>query len=140
VGFGVTIDFPLFDRNQGAIALARATRKQLYDEYVARVFQARSDVVDLLGQLASVEKRIQVLQESLQDLEEAVDEAKAAARADDVPISTYYDLRNRFTDSRKTLLALQKAQATLSIGLEVATGIFHPTPSSTPDSVVGERK
>ena len=31
-GFGVTIDLPVFDRNQGHIAIERATRKQLFDE------------------------------------------------------------------------------------------------------------
>ncbi len=140
VGFGVTIDFPLFDRNQGTIAEARATRKQLYDEYVARLFQARSDVTELLGQLAFVEKRIQVLQPSLQDLEDAVDGAKTAVRAGDVPVLTYYDLLLRHTGARKALLALQEAQASLTVGLEVATGTFHPTSDSIPESAVGGRK
>ena len=40
-GFGVTVDLPIFDHNQGAIATAKATRQQLYDEYVDRLFTAR---------------------------------------------------------------------------------------------------
>src|SRR5215831_6844823 len=43
-GFGVTIDLPLFDRNQGVIAIESATRTKLFDEYVSRLFEARGEV------------------------------------------------------------------------------------------------
>ena len=32
-GFGITIDLPIFDRNQGNIAIETATRQKLFDEY-----------------------------------------------------------------------------------------------------------
>jgi cobalt-zinc-cadmium efflux system outer membrane protein len=48
LGPAVTIDLPFLDRNQGEIATARATREQLRQEYVARLFAARAEVADLL--------------------------------------------------------------------------------------------
>src|SRR5437870_11039981 len=42
-GFNVTVDVPIFDRNQGVIATERATRQKLLDEYRQRAFEARSD-------------------------------------------------------------------------------------------------
>jgi outer membrane protein TolC len=44
IGLGVTIDLPIFDRNQGGIAVERATRQQLFDEYVQRLFEAQSAI------------------------------------------------------------------------------------------------
>ncbi len=43
-GFGLVIDLPIFDRNQGAIATADATRDKLFAEYVDRLAGARSDL------------------------------------------------------------------------------------------------
>lgn len=48
MGFGVSMTLPLFNRNQGQIALDRATRQQLFDQYSSRLFQARADIAELL--------------------------------------------------------------------------------------------
>jgi outer membrane protein TolC/predicted transposase YbfD/YdcC len=48
MGFGVSMTLPIFDRNQGKIALERATRQQLFDQYSSRLFQARADIAELL--------------------------------------------------------------------------------------------
>jgi outer membrane protein TolC len=47
VGPDVTMDLPIFDRNQGGVAVARATREQLYAEFEARLAAARSQIVAL---------------------------------------------------------------------------------------------
>ena len=54
VGLGVSIDLPIFDRNQGAIATETATRQKLFDEYTARVFEARSDIVTAAAELRAI--------------------------------------------------------------------------------------
>jgi cobalt-zinc-cadmium efflux system outer membrane protein len=43
-GFGLNIELPIFNRRQEKIALERTTRQKLFDEYVSRVFGARSDI------------------------------------------------------------------------------------------------
>jgi outer membrane protein TolC len=48
VGPSVALDLPLFDRQQGKIAIAKATRQQLHDEYTARIDQAAGDARALL--------------------------------------------------------------------------------------------
>src|SRR5439155_4816106 len=58
-GLGVTLDVPLFDRAQGKIAIEKATRQQLFDEYVARSFEARSDVAKLHLEMAAVARKIE---------------------------------------------------------------------------------
>ena len=45
----MTLDLPIFDRNQGQIAIGETTRQQLFDEYIARVAEARSQVGEILA-------------------------------------------------------------------------------------------
>ena len=51
-GVAVTIDLPIFDDNRAAIAAQKATRQRLFDEYVSRMFDARSDIAEALAELA----------------------------------------------------------------------------------------
>ncbi len=61
LGFGLTIDLPLFDRNQGVIASEEATRERLYQEYIDRVFQARADIAQATADLQAVAEQRVVL-------------------------------------------------------------------------------
>ncbi len=54
-GVGVTVGLPVFDRNQGAIALEKATRQKLFDEYVNRIFEARAEVARLLDDAQGIQ-------------------------------------------------------------------------------------
>ena len=47
----VNFTLPLFNRNRGGIAVAKATRAQLRAEYAARLFAARADIAELVGTL-----------------------------------------------------------------------------------------
>ena len=54
----MTIDIPLFDRNQGVIAQETATRQKLFDEYVNRLFEARSDVATAVTEIKGTNAQI----------------------------------------------------------------------------------
>lgn len=55
LGPAVSIDLPIFDRQQGKIAIAEATREQLHDEYTARVDSATGEARALLGAIVANE-------------------------------------------------------------------------------------
>jgi outer membrane protein TolC len=121
-GFGVSIDLPFFDRNQGQIALGTATRQQLFDDYVARVAEARADVVRILSGLAILHTQFQTLDAGLPQLAQltaALDQAMQTRNAD----------APAWRDAHATLLARRAAQAKLrqdilelGVALEIATG------------------
>jgi outer membrane protein TolC len=120
--FGVTVDLPLFDRNQGQIALGAATRQQLFDEYVARVAEARADVVRILSGLAILRTQLQTLDAGLPELERltaALDQAMQTRNADAAA----------WRDAHATLLARRAEQSKMrqdilefGVALEIATG------------------
>ena len=71
-GFGVTVDIPLFDRNQGQIAVETATRQTLFDEYANRVFLANSDVAAAVQDIQSTNEQISASSEAIPGLESLV--------------------------------------------------------------------
>lgn len=120
--FGVTLDLPLFDRNQGQIAIGRATRRQLFDEYVARVAEARAEVSQALADLAGTRVQVQAVSESLPTLEQLVAAQKKAFQGGNVDVLTYREARGALATRRIELNRLQQSLVELEIALEIATG------------------
>lgn len=56
VGPSVSFDLPVFDRQQGKIAIADATREQLHDEYTVRIDAATADARVLLSSIVVNER------------------------------------------------------------------------------------
>lgn len=65
VGFSVSIELPLFDRNQAGVAAAEASRRQLFDEYTARVAQARAEVATIAADLDATNRQVAELRSTL---------------------------------------------------------------------------
>ena len=120
--YGVTIDLPLFDRNQGNVASARATRQQLFDEYVARVAEARADVIVLLGKLAAARTQLQADTAALPDLEYLVASLAKALESRNADVTAYRDARGSLAAHRLEQGNLQQQTIELAVALELATG------------------
>lgn len=121
-GPALTLGLPFFDRNQGEVAVGRATREQLREEYFARVFSARADVADLRQQIQHLRLRLANAEESLPDLAHLVDLYGRALRQGTVDALLYYDARSRKTGKQLEVLRLRQDLAELAVGLETATG------------------
>lgn len=58
VGPSISLELPIFDRNQGNIAIERATRQQLQDQYTARLAAAEGAVGAALSEITLLERQI----------------------------------------------------------------------------------
>jgi outer membrane protein, heavy metal efflux system len=125
-GFGITIDLPFFDRNQGQIAIERATRKQLFDEYIARLFEARSNVVSTLADIESVKRQIDTTEKAIPTLKNLVQTYYTALQQGNADILSYYNARNNLFAKRIEVLKLKRDLADLGIALEIAAGQYFP--------------
>jgi outer membrane protein TolC len=125
MGFGVSMTLPIFDRNQGQIAIDRATRKQLFDQYSNRLFQARADIAELLITIASINKQIQSLTHTIPDLDNLVKAYQLAIKTGQVDVLNYYAAWNTLTDKKIDLLTLELQLMQTGIALEVASGLYH---------------
>ena len=124
VTLGPAIDFtlPLWNRNQGGIAVERATRDALKSEYDARLFQARAEITAAVDDIAVVRTqrdRLLVDLPSVQAFAEAT--AKAAARGDLSP-ATAEAAAQTLRDKQAQISQAEQDIAELTISLELLTG------------------
>ena len=132
--YGVTIDLPLFDRNQGQIAVGRATRQQLFEEYVARIAEARADVARILGSLAILHSQLKTIEQGLPDLEKiaaALDQAMLTRNAE---TQAWRDAHGALVARRSQQAKMRQDILDLSVALELATGRPLLTPAVAPTS------
>jgi len=123
-GFAVSVNLPFFDRNQGRIAVERANRQQLFDEYVARIFEIRSSVAAILGDMASIKRQLEAAQDSVKIASQLVEAYKLALKDGNADIVTYNNLRNELETRRLGILKLKRDLTDMGIALEIAAGEY----------------
>ena len=127
VGPGLSLTLPLWNRNRGPIAEARATRDALRADYAARLFQTRSDIAALVQALARTEAQRALTLRQVTPLLESAGAADAAAGRGDLSRSAAEAIRQSARDKQAALIALDQSLVELTVGLELATGA--PLPS-----------
>lgn len=123
-GFGVSIDLPLFDRNQGQIARGYATRQILFDEYANRVFETRADVAALAANLRALNGQIETAQAAEPGLQRLVEAYRRATNQGQADVLSYYTAWNNLAQQQIEILSLEQQLAETRIALELATGLF----------------
>ncbi|HEY4918656.1 MAG TPA: TolC family protein [Xanthobacteraceae bacterium] len=106
----LTVSIPVFDRNQGNIAIQDASREQLHEEYQARLDAAFGEAKRLVTELRLLESQYGASIASVQRLREAVGEAEPAFRAGNLDERSFVDLQT-------SLLAKELATAKLEQGI-----------------------
>ncbi|MEJ2648167.1 MAG: TolC family protein [Sedimentisphaerales bacterium] len=130
VGFDAAIDLPVFDRNQGNIAIERATRRQLYDEYFQRVSDAKFEIAQALSQIESDTQQIDAIKLYLPVLERLTQNYKKAAENGIVNFPDYYQMLFDLYSKQAELLKLQGSLVDELITLEIASGRYLPAEKS----------
>jgi len=121
-GLSIGITLPLFDRNRGNIAIERATRQQLHDDYAARVLGARSDMQRITRDLATLDQQLATLTAHARQLDQARASAERAWQAGTLDWPTYLAIRSNALGADLDLLATQQQRAMQSIALEALLG------------------
>lgn len=104
----LSMDLPVFDRNQGAIATERATREQLRAEFEARLVAARAEVESLLADHADAQRQLDAQRDLLAQLEPAARHADVALANGDFDERSYVDLATARNAKRQDVLALER--------------------------------
>jgi cobalt-zinc-cadmium efflux system outer membrane protein len=125
-GFNVSIDVPIFDRNQGVIATERATRQRLLDEYHQRVFEARSDIAVAIADIHSLNRQIAAAEEAVALLEKLVSSAQTAVEQRNADVLSYYTARSNLLQKRIQLIKLEEQLLEAHTALEITSGSYLP--------------
>ncbi len=123
-GFSVSIDLPLFNRNQGQIAIEQATREQLFDEYLARLFDARSTIAAAIANIRSMAEQIHTAENAIPIAARLVETYRVAFLEGNADVLTYYNAVSDLFSRHIDLLSLQKDLCGQIVALEIASGQF----------------
>jgi len=125
-GFGVTLTLPLFNRNQGHIAIQRATRAALRQAYQARLDEAVNQAHALWQTAQLLSRQLHQLRARLPVLRRTAQAARRSFREGNLSAGTYISLRSRLLAERSQRVSLtaslQSAQAALETVLGMTLG------------------
>lgn len=126
---GVTLSLPFLNRNRGNIAIEKATRQRLFDEYQQRVRAARGEIQGLLSQQALDKAQLDHVRAAAAELSVALDRSGLAFKSNNIDLLAY-------TNAHAALLAKQVEQVNLEqqlaeqrVGLETLLGAYAGTES-----------
>jgi outer membrane protein TolC len=126
-GPAVSLALPVFDRNQGNIAIAQATRAQLQHEYAARLAAAHDEVQTLLAQYAQRRAQWLALAPAAADAAQTAAQAKAAWQAGLLDLRSYADLDVAALNRQIAMSALEQAMLEQQAALELLVGRGMPS-------------
>ncbi|HSV15548.1 MAG TPA: TolC family protein [Tepidisphaeraceae bacterium] len=132
LGPAVTIDLPIFDRNQANIAAESATRKKLLDEYIARVYDARADIASAIDDIRSINEQIKDAEAAVPNLQHLVDTYREATDRGNADVLSYYEAWNNLARKNLDVLKLKQQLADNRIALEIAAGRYCPDTAENP--------
>jgi outer membrane protein TolC len=130
-GYDLSVDLPLFDRNQGNIAIEKATRQTLFDEFINRVFEGRNDIAAAIAEIGLLHGQIVFAQSAVPVLERLVADYEKAVDAGNADVLSYYSARNDLDKKKIEVLKLKQDLVDAWISLENASGLCLTRPASS---------
>ncbi len=117
-GLSISLTLPLFSGNRGNIAIERATREQLHEEYRARLARTQVDVDRLLALQTILHEQQDNLQTYLPRLKMLVDRARRAYSRGDIGALTFLNMESTWVNKRLEQISLAQAAWENRIALE----------------------
>ncbi|MBV9841322.1 MAG: TolC family protein [Sphingomonadaceae bacterium] len=137
-GPSATIGLPIFDRNQGNVAIANATRAQLHEEYSARLAAAVGQVGATLTEMDQLARQLAVVQGDLPAARLAAERAALAFGASNLDERSYVDLViNRYTKEQE-FMTLELALLDRQVALQTLVGAGLPTVDTVPSLAIAK--
>ena len=126
-GFALALSLPFFNGNRGNIAIEKATRKRLYDEYQGRVAATQSEVDAILDDRALAEHQLKAVRASAAELTRLSEHSQAAYSAGNIDMLTYATQRDALINKRIEELGLEQALVEQQVSLQTLLGGELPT-------------
>jgi outer membrane protein TolC len=132
LGPQITLDLPLFNRNQGNIAVERATRQRLHDEFTARLATAKAEIQSLLADMALLQTQLGVKQPQLAELQQVAARAGSAYRNGDLDERTYVDVLSARNAKQQEILGIEQILLEQQIAVATLVGAGMPPVTLSP--------
>ena len=123
-GITFTVDLPIFDRNQAKIAQEQATRQKLFDEYVDRVAQARSDLDGFLKAMHNLNRQVAAALAARGDLQVLEQGYRKALKGNLIGQAVYNGILDQLNKKQLDVINLEEQLMETKIALELASGFY----------------
>jgi outer membrane protein TolC len=127
IGPSITLDLPIFNRNQGNIAIARATRQKLRDEFAARLTAASGEIGAMLSQQRLLETQLEAARRQLATTGRIADRAEAAFANGNIDERGYVDLTMTRIAKRQEIITIEQLLFEQRVALTIVLGAGMPT-------------
>jgi outer membrane protein TolC len=107
-GPSIQIDLPIFNRNQGNIAIETATRQKLFDEFNSRNSAAMIEVKASLSESVLLERQLAQLNQKLADNTRTATFAETAFRSGNIDERSYVDLAMTRISKQQEVIATEQ--------------------------------
>lgn len=134
IGPQMTIDLPIFDRNQGAIAVEQATREQLNREFNARLSTATGEIGALLSEQALLSRQLALVEPRLKEARDIAERTETAFKAGTFDERAYVDIEVARLAREQEKIALQQALLDGQVGLATLVGAGFPVVEIEPEA------
>lgn len=123
LGFSVSLSLPLFNHNQGNIAIARATRALLRQTYQERLDQAVNHAHELWSATQIMSRQLKTLRNQLPILRQTTAAARRSFQHGDMSAGTYVSLRSSLLAKRAEVVQLRASLHRTQSALETLLGM-----------------
>ncbi|MFM0220302.1 MULTISPECIES: TolC family protein [Paraburkholderia] len=125
-GFQINLSLPIFNRNQGNVAIEKATRQRLRDEYQTRLNEAHAEVAHMRADNAILSRQLQQTESALPDVDLAARHAAVAYAEHDLTLGAYTDAQSAALTKRIDVATLRESLAEQRVALQALLGSAIP--------------
>jgi outer membrane protein TolC len=122
----LTMDLPIFDRNQGNIAIEKSTRAQLRAEFDARLSAAHSEVLAALATQRLISRQLDEERAELPVLQGFAKQAESAMNAGNIDERAYVDLVSASYARQQAVLTLEQLLLEQEVAIATLIGAGMP--------------
>ena len=130
IGFTVNVSLPIFNRNRGQIAIQRATRALLYQNYQARLDQTASEADQVWQATQIMARRLPDLESQLPALKGTAMAAEQSCRSGNLDLAAYVNLQSNFLTAQADAVRLGASLEQARAALNTLLGLPFTEPSS----------
>jgi outer membrane protein TolC len=121
-GPSITLMLPLFNHHEGKIAIEKASRKRLYDEFENRLSSARSAIAQIVNDQRLLEMQLKMVGSAILSLKDASNNAEKAYSTGNIDEMTYVTLYSRLLDKTLEQIRLEQTAVGQRIALQTLLG------------------
>ncbi len=133
----VTLELPIFNQNQGNIAIERATRQQLHDEYAARLTTAAGQIRAMTAEIALLSRQLRTVRLDVATTRRIAAQAEAAFNAGNLDERSYVDLVGARLTKALEVVLIEQSLLDQQVAIATLIGAGMPAIAIPPADIRG---